>query len=333
MATIYKRGRLDKFWMPKLSRPENATFCGCEIDTEKFAAFVKSVEDATNRTNFSKDVDIWNKTIKSPSPQSNFLKRIFSILKWGPLYFRKKRSDGFELWPYPLAVALSHGGRVLIQLPRGDQRQQMGTARGISLADMVWKWLIGDVKPKQRWAATHGIDELLGKPETGGVGFSKWLMEAGTLAGSGLQHWGVNIALGGNRMTSPYAHLYQPPPGNRAVPPMVSLPDGRHGHVYLGYKRAVGKAHGGILIGVEGSEPGKWDILGHFHGPSGTSSYISMAGGIKFKKMGLAEVPKQADCMFVDLASKEAWERFRAHRNDTNLEVREYVVPLTRPRR
>jgi hypothetical protein len=321
MADPYGRGLWDAILMPKRSGHSQALFNGREIEIDVYYDFFRRAKQQQDGGHFSRDVSIWWSTLTFASgPQEGFLERIFKILRWGPLLYREKKSQAaFKPWPHPLAVALSHGGRILIQLPRGDQRQKEGEGAGEPLAQRVWRWLIGDAPCKERAAATHGIDELLGTPDEvcANPRSRKWLLEAGTLAGGGLQHWGVNIALGGEGQTSPFARLYAFDLQEEAQRQNLrSQADGRHGHVYLGYKRAVGRAHGGILIGVEGSEPGKWDVLGHFHGPSGTSSPISMAGGIKFKHLNRAHVPKQADCMFVDLASQGNWDRFRNHRND-----------------
>ncbi len=325
MADPYKRGFLDAIWMPQRSGQDRALFNRRKLQLDVYFDSVRRAKMKQDAGDFAGDVNVWTNTIQHASdPLQGFLKRLFTILKWGPLLYRKNANErGFQLWSHSLATALSHGGRVLIQLPRGDQRQRTGDGAGQALAQMVWSWLLGGVTPKERSAATHGIDELLGKPAQAckNPPRQKWLLETGLVAAGGLQHWGVNIALGGENRTSHFAILYDIPEAKKESDHVLlrqslkARADGRHGHVYLGYKRAVGKGHGGILVGVEGSEPGKWDVLGHFHGPSGTSSYMSMVGGIKFKHLDNADVPKGKDCMFVDLASPTSWENFLLHRD------------------
>lgn len=184
------------------------------------------------------DVALWYGAIRRPARNvdSAVLLKIFTTLWVGSLVC-KQPGGGYTYWKntgYPLAMALSHGGRIMIQLPTD------------AAGDTYWNWLWGGpnaAAPFARKVATHSI-ELRKHPKalTGNV--QLYMNEENPRFGawSG-QHFGINIALGG-------LGNYNPLSGQRVHP------DGSHGHLYFFYLPPTANKYGGILVGCETSAPG-----------------------------------------------------------------------------
>lgn len=183
------------------------------------------------------DVALWYGAIRRPARNidSTVLMNIFTTLWVGRLVC-KQPTGGYTYWRntgYPLAMALSHGGRILIQLPHD------------AAGNTYWTWLWGgnNAQPFLRKVATHSIELRKNpKPLTGNV--QLYMNEENPRMGawSG-QHFGVNIALGG-------LGNYNPLSGQRVHP------DGSHGHLYFYYLPPKANKYGGILVGCETSAPG-----------------------------------------------------------------------------
>ena len=89
--------------------------------------------------------------------------------------------------------------------------------------------------------------------------------------------------------------------------------NGEHGHFYLYYMSPSSKRNGGILIGLEGSEYGKYSQCGSKHTISAESSSITATWGFKWKtkKTDVPDLtsengPMKYNGMFVDLS--KGWE-------------------------
>lgn len=183
------------------------------------------------------DVALWYGAIRRPARNvdSEVLLHIFTTLWVGRLVC-KQPGGGYTYWRntgYPLAMALSHGGRIMIQLPAD------------AAGNTYWNWLWGATNPAAfaRKVATHSI-ELRKHPKalTGNV--QLYMNEENPRFGawSG-QHYGMNIALGG-------LGNYNPISGQSVHP------DGSHGHLYFFYLPPTANKYGGILVGCETSAPG-----------------------------------------------------------------------------
>ena len=200
---------------------------------------------------FLMDMAMWYGFLANPSDQkekqwkSTTVSRVFNILLNGGLMVKRK-SEGWLPWcevgplfkgckqPAPVASVISHTARVLVQLPSGDKEKEF------------WKWLWAGVKPQTRKAATHGVEavkeiESLGKKK---LGVNKFAKE--NKSGKICNHFGINIALGGEGNINPVS-------GNKIYP------NGEHGHLYFALsKKGFGptkKQRKVLLIATEQSAP------------------------------------------------------------------------------
>ncbi|WP_083621988.1 eCIS core domain-containing protein [Planktothrix paucivesiculata] len=253
-------------------------------------------------TIYGKDTDMWEKTLEGKSDNAkpefqeqakkyseqtesakNILQRIFIILHDG-LKYRKDEKEPFEKdWPAQTAVALSHGGRVMVKLPP--------LADNTKDRNEFINWLLGNdsqekdkrgstLKPNQakkenteyhkakvdtRIASTHdiNIDNKGTFKELKGNNFSK---------GQSEEHYGMDIPLGGL--------------GQEDLAGGVILPDGSHGHMYIFYEPPTLDKPGGLLIGAETSRMAHADIYGQYHDATGTSAEFSSTGTSKEGRIG-----------------------------------------------
>ncbi len=158
--------------------------------------------------------------------------RVFTILLKGGLMVRRSDGGGMLSWtPWhrkggPVASVISHTARVLVQLPSGAKERQF------------WEWLWNGARPQGRMAATHGVASDRSRLLIQGI--RKNCKENKT--GSTCNHYGVNIALGGEGNTNPVS-------GNRIYP------NGEHGHLYFALSKQRFQGRRTLLIATEQSAP------------------------------------------------------------------------------
>lgn len=192
----------------------------------------------TSRQQFKLDCALWYASLNvsaGSSEKTSLLKRFFNVLYHGGLLYH---SAGWHSWAssnIPLASVLSHGGRVLIQLPfakyEGDNE--------------FFNWLGGGpgdgniISANRRLKATHGIDALSFsemKPLCNG----RFHRVHEGKSDHKLKHYGINIALGGEGMIHPIT-------GTQVHA------NGEFGHLYIYYMAPETDKYGGLLVGCEGS--------------------------------------------------------------------------------
>jgi len=212
---------------------------------------------------FELDVAFWYGTLIQGDPnEREFLKRVFTVLYYGGLLYYGP--SGWAEWArsdIPIAAVLSHGGRVLIQLPRVQN----------GAPDAFLQWLQGPgnvITNNPRLAATHGIEPFATPLSING---KRWHRLNEIKSGGKGRHYGVNISLGGTGNVNPIS-------GNRIAS------NGEHGHLYVYYLPPTAETYGGLLIGLEGSAPvDAWDnrtSIGHTPGTKGRSGKLGIAGYI-----------------------------------------------------
>src|SRR5574338_469335 len=113
---------------------ERETWCALRTESQQF-----DLDAATWYGTLERSHDVQKKAM---------LQRLFGILHFGGLAF--KRQGAWNFWHstnMPIATALSHGGRVLIQTPVNDD----------ATPDSLWNWLWGGLSAtaNKRAAATH----------------------------------------------------------------------------------------------------------------------------------------------------------------------------------
>lgn len=191
------------------------------------------------------------------------MRRLFGTIFHAGIRYKRKGDDyNWYDWSetnIPVAAALSHGLRILIQLPphAGDFRDWLNVGRQIS----------------SRLAATHGIRRRNYTAD----GIDRQVTESKTKGGAGDgKHYKLQLALGGIGNDHPYSTKKIKRSGN-------------DGHLYINYcapsSRHIPNRYGGLLVGVEGSSPGKSDHFGGAHGPSGKSGEFSPTCGLKWRDL------------------------------------------------
>ncbi len=232
-----------------------------------------TAEDLQQRTaeqQYELDVAMWYGTLtRGPYDVQQLLKRIFTILHWGQLYY--KRDGTWRPWHQsgsPLCASLSHRGRVMVQLPKAEN----------DIDQSFWNWLKGNCsKVGTRMAATHGIDYIdLNEMIELGHFHKKRLEETKSKKYHGI-HYGMNICMGGCGNTNPIS-------GN------TIRADGEHGHLYLYWLAPTRDRYGGLLISCEPSAPADmWDNRSHFwsfHVPDQYSGSHGLGGGQSYQVTG-----------------------------------------------
>lgn len=282
---------------------------------DDFANRFADIWEKNNDGDFEFEIRNWQNTLGQDGTADGCVtKRLFAVLKYGPLCYRRSPTDSFEPWPYTIATALSHGGRILIQLPRYKNRKVY-----FAKDDPFMQWLLGgSMELAKSRHATHGIREVTDK--------SHGIKEVAEVHGwearllpLGMEHLGLNIALGGRGRNSPYGEFWDTQPLQYISDAKQVKADGRHGHMYLGFLpgwRKMGglwgkTPHCALLVGIEGSNPLLRDVVGHYHGPNASSSIVKVAGGIGWKHLTIANKPGEYDCLFVDLSDESALDAIK----------------------
>ena len=225
--------------MPFTINPEAAynNYFGSNATKRRTKGSIKNyLKNRSEQDQYELDVAMWYGTFWAPNFSQDgkkFLRRLwFTIIKAGMFC---DEGGGYVAWNttgVPVAACLSHGGRVMIQLPPGD------TGRA------YWNWLTQDTGVHRRVSGTHGLKPLSpGERKSLARSRRVYLKETGGSSGGGRYlHYCLNIPLGGWGEYNPFS-------GKRITD------NGEHGHMYIGYLEPQTGVAGGVLVGCEGSEP------------------------------------------------------------------------------
>jgi len=175
--------------------------------------------------------------------------------------------------------ALAHGGRVNIRIPALSGQH----ANDDKYALLKWIGILDAQGHKTRGVdkrdyATHHMDigENTAGPgtgtfkETGGKGAS-----ASNKTSSESLLYGVDLAAGGL--------------GKKDFNGDVILPDGAHGHLFIGFTKPTRKKDGALQIGIETTAPGAHSLVGYKHNWNSTEATANPESsffGHKMQKVG-----------------------------------------------
>ncbi|WP_437545032.1 hypothetical protein WME97_38055 [Sorangium sp. So ce367] len=193
------------------------------------------------------------------------LTNVFHLLQEGAEIYDDSAKSHVPLRDVPVAKLLSHGGRVNIQIPAGTPPYAVTELLGIT---------DGHGNPKAgvfpRAFGTHHIDLRKGKfkEEGGHVAAIKSKLDDTEL-------YGMNLAIGGL--------------GLKDFNGDVILPDGAHGHIFIGHRPPKSDRPGALQIGIETTGPNAPSTVGYIHNwrsTEKTANPISSVGGLKQDKIG-----------------------------------------------
>lgn len=246
------RGRLEKPRREELEELRNSRIRKAFVDTlvAKRAGKVKD-QKMRERDRRSREVLI----------------KVFLMLKHGLQVYDADRKEHMDFKEADVARALAHGGRVNIRIPQLTAGQ---TGREL----MEWLGFTKNRSPEQkreerRSFATHHMVIGENKVENGEiVEFGKF-EEIGGRRASALNLWssirtrwrsprlyGLNLSAGGL--------------GGFDFNGDTIMPDGGHGHLFLGFTPPTSSRDGALQVGVETTAPGKKSPVGYKHGPTST---------------------------------------------------------------
>ncbi|UPY35194.1 hypothetical protein [Sediminicoccus sp. KRV36] len=273
--------------------------------TEAYANLDRYWTGKPETDQFTFDAAMWCGALVRPGDPSiaTFLKKLFGVLYLSGVMCNTNTRSGQFTWAdaeannLPMGAFLSHGGRLIIQLPVRTAYDNAGQA--------FFNWLTAEVAAAGRLitrsAATHALKDR--EPGIPIIGSRRYRMEEKRGKSTGLRgffknisehnHFGVNVALGGDGNTNPFS-------GN------VVRADGAHGHFYIYFNaKDVGQC-AGIMVGCENSAPHvtsqtfvphDWKAISEDFSPCGTRKWPDMVAGPK---------PK-AEAMLVDLQDGWTW--------------------------
>jgi hypothetical protein len=175
--------------------------------------------------------------------------------------------------------ALAHGGRVNIRIPAlsgqhaGEDKYAL--LKWVGILDTQGHKTTG---VKKRDYATHHMD--IGENTAGpGTGTFKETGGKGASASNKTSRdnllYGVDLAAGGL--------------GRKDFNGDVILPDGAHGHLFIGFTKPTKKKDGALQIGIETTAPGAHSLVGYKHdwnSTEATANPESSFFGHKMQKVG-----------------------------------------------
>ncbi|WP_434043066.1 MULTISPECIES: hypothetical protein [Sorangium] len=206
-----------------------------------------------------------DEVIKRHGQSLTVLKNIFHLLQEGAEIYDGAAKSHVPLEDVPVAKLLSHGGRVNVQIPAGTAPYALTEHLGIT--DSKGNPMPGVFK---RLIGTHHVSFADGKfKEQGGQ------LAALKTKFDDTELYGINLAVGGL--------------GLKDFNGDVILPDGAHGHMFLGYRPPKPGRPGALQIGMETTGPGAPSTVGYVHNwrsTEKTANPISSVGGLKQDKIG-----------------------------------------------
>jgi hypothetical protein len=219
-----------------------------------------------------------NEIIAHNAEAQQILARILLLLQVGLQVYDPKTAQHIDYKTGDVVRALAHGGRVNIRIPAlsGDNKQDSAYALTDWIGITDKGKAVGSVK--ERGFGTHhmNIGENKHGPgtgsfvEEGGKGAS---MSNKTSKGNKL--FGLDLAAGGLGKTDFNGD--------------VILPDGGHGHMFIGFTKPTKKKDGALQIGIETTGPGADSLVGYKHdwnSTEATANPESSLYGHKMQKVG-----------------------------------------------
>jgi hypothetical protein len=232
----------------------------------------------------------------------HILARILMILQVGLQVYDPTQATHVDFKTGDVVRALAHGGRVNIRIPALSGQNKTDDA--YALTD--WIGITDQGKEvdavKERGFGTHHMK--IGENKHG-PGTGSFVEEGGKGASmsnktsKGVKLFGLDLAAGGL--------------GRQDFNGDVILPDGGHGHMFIGFTKPTKKRDGALQIGIETTGPGADSLVGYKHdwnSTEATANPESSFYGHKMQKVGggkLATNQRLVDLNKVQTGAGKKW--------------------------
>lgn len=234
----------------------------------------RTLPDRVNNLNDEQRREMEQKSARA----SEILTKIFLILQSGLKIYDQEQRIHIDYREGDVARALAHGGRVNIRIPQlRENENPKDLLDWIGINEQGEDNKSKHVEPVfHRPFSTHHMN--IGKNKGGQQG--KFEEEGGRVAAiknvfSHESNHGLNISAGGL--------------GKRDINGEIILPDGAHGHMFIGFTPPTQKKDGALQIGLESTAPGSDSITGYNHtmlSTEATANPESVFHGHKGDKIG-----------------------------------------------
>jgi hypothetical protein len=260
------------------------------------------VDERSPMTTAQLDAALWYGASTSGMYQET-VKKLFHLFYHAGVMYKGKSTQSWLDWAddehLKLASLLSHGDRVMVQIPSSDGR------------DPVWDWLNGYDQEHNRYTlaipprtrATHGIERLEPAKILGFAEHSCYFKETKNYSGrpgTGGAHYGFNVALGGLGNRNPVSRTNQFDDvlhwDTGKFRPIAE--NGQDGHVFINYLPPTTNKPGAMLVGCENADVARSNphtAVGHY---SPFAADLSACGGRKWGNR-LAFGPKKGKGLII----------------------------------
>jgi len=244
--------------------------------------------------------------IAANAEAQQILARILLILQVGLQVFDPTTATHIDYRTGDVVRALAHGGRVNIRIPALSGQNKSDDP--YALTDWIGITDQGDAvdSVKARGFGTHHMN--IGDNKHGRAGTGSFVEEGGKSASManktsrGVKLFGLDLAAGGL--------------GKRDFNGDVILPDGAHGHMFIGFTKPTKSKDGALQIGIETTAPGADSLVGYKHdwnSTEATANPESSFYGHKMQKIGggkLATNQRLVDLNKVQSSEGKRWLDF-----------------------
>lgn len=249
--------------------------------------------------------------ITAHAQAQQILARILLILQAGLQIYDPGQAKHVDYHTDDVVRALAHGGRVNIRIPALSGQNKTDDA--YALTD--WIGITNQGKAtgavKERGFGTHHMDIGDNKQGPGSGHFVEEGGKGASLANKrskGVTLFGLDLAAGGL--------------GKRDFNGDVILPDGGHGHMFIGFTKPTKHRDGALQIGIETTGPGAPSLVGYKHNWNSTEATANPESsfyGHKMQKVGggsLATNQRLVDLNAVQKQAGQRWSDFLAELGD-----------------
>ena len=279
-----------------------------ERDAQIRAAFVNTLlpvgatEIADVRATAGNDAD---DMIAANAQAQHILARILLILQVGLQVYDPTQATHVDFKTGDVVRALAHGGRVNIRIPAlSGQNKNDDT---YALLDWIGITDKGDEVDavKTRGFGTHHMAIGANKH---GPGTGSFVEEGGKSASMAnkrskkVKLYGLDLAAGGL--------------GKRDFNGDVILPDGGHGHMFIGFTKPTKTHDGALQIGIETTGPGADSLVGYKHdwnSTEATANPESSFYGHKMQKVGGGKLGTNQRLVDLNKVQTDSGQSWREH--------------------